>query len=1131
MAPVIEIRPASTWVDITSDHKAESGLATWRGRKNATDVTNSSYDFVLKNDGGKYSSDVPGSTYYGTLGRGTPIRVRERIILDRFTRTTSSGWGSTSSGDTEQPYPALAWSNGSGSATDYSTTGTVARHTLTTTNVARQSRLDLVFTRLVVKTSVTIGATATGAPARAAVVVRKDDLGTAHFRMELEYSTSGAVTANIVRLGGPSTSTLATTAVGAYSGGTKWWIVAAADTNNLFMWAWQDGSAEPLEPTLTASGVHFTRGQVALRSMRDTSNSNSNLTVDFDDFEILLPDFYGEIWGMTPMGGEGGADLTMTVQAGGVLQRMSNTDKPLRSPIYRSVTGRSFINLVDPAAYWPMEDGKLASSLEQAVTGAREARIHPAVTPAADNSLPGSGALPNVPPTATISGDIPAFPTGYDALTDDWTVLFLLRIDEVPSATTVIARFATYGPTLTYELAMDTSGNLLFRGQSPPSALGSGPYVWTDSEAYTDTTLEGESLFGRWAFFQMFNIDLGGGSYTAGVQWADALTGDNFGFLESSTLSVAREPRGTWVMAGPPEGNRGFGHLSVWPGIETLDERLPSGWVSEFAISRLSRFAAEENIPFRAVGASFVSARMGPQPSGTAVNVVENTVTTDLGVMLEDRIQLGLNYRGKQSLYNQRFYELPFSLIADGMQATRADTRGMSNQVTATRTGGTPQVAAILDGDVFHLTSEDPPDGVGLVPSSASPNVETDQDAVANAGWRVHLAAYREPRFENVTVNLHAVTDVQTEVDLRSLSEGDLVRLVDAPLWWEQTHPPGPTDLMVQGIQRTSDGVADRMTLATTAGSAWEVWCVDSAGSDLTAGISTSDTLLRVQTQLGAEWDEFLSDAPFGIAIGGEAMAVNAVSTLTPTFIAAGTIATGNNASVVPGLPAGMVADTGQSMYCQAAIRNSGTGVPNQPAGWTTVVDNGCMKVFHKFYVTGDAAPTISFTGGVANADTMARITAFSNLSNRPAGASAATLSLWRSPAAANQLNGSAQNIAYPAYFMHNRDNSVVMIFAWKQDDWTGVAPPAGFTEAVDNSTTTGDDAGIAMYYQIQTTSTNTASGSLVVTGGASAISRASIVAFRPQQTLTVERSVNEVAATHSAGDGIHTWRHGAVPL
>lgn len=1131
MAPVIEIRPVATWIDITHDHRAESGVAPFRGRKNATNATSSSYDFVLDNTGGKYSSDVPGSLYYGTLGRGTPLRVRERIILDRFTRTTSSGWGSTSSGDTENPYPALAWSNGSGSATDYSTTGTVARHTLTTTNVARQSRLDLVLTRQIVRTSVTIGATATGAPARAAVVIRKDGTGTAHYRMELEYSTGGAVTANVVRLGGPSTSTLATAAAGTYSGGTKWWIQAAADDNNLYMWAWQDGSAEPLTPTLTASDVSFTRGQVALRSMRDTSNSNSNLTVDFDDFELLVPDFYGEIWQMTPMGGEGGADLTMTVQAGGILQRMSNTDKQLRSPIYRSVIGRSFINLVDPAAYWPMEDGKLATSLEQAVAGAREARIHPAVVLAADSNLPGSRPLPNLPPATTISGDIPAFPTGYSALTDDWTVLFLVRIDEVPTQTTVIARFATYGPALTYELAMDTSGNILFRGQSPPTALGSTPYVWTDTEPYTDTTLDGETLFGRWAFFQMFNIDLGGGSYVAAVQWTDALTGENTGYVESSTLSVAREPRGSWVFAGPPEGNRGVGHLSVWPGLETLDLRTPSGWVSENAVARLARFFAEESIPARVSGANFTSVFMGPQPSGTAVDVIEDTVSTDLGVLIEDRIQLGLRYRGRDSLYNQRVYELPFSLIADGLQATRSDTRGMSNSVTATRTGGTPQVASILDGDVFHLTSEDPPAGVGLVPSSAGPNVERDEDAMANGGWRVHLAAYREPRFETVAINLHAITDVQTDVDLRSLTEGDLVRLVDPPLWWRQTNPPGPTDLMVQGIGRWCDGVVDRLTLNSTQGSAWEVWNVDTAGSDLTAGISTTDTLLRVQTSLGAEWDEFLSDVPVGIAITGEAMAMTAVSTLTPTFIAAGTVATGNNASVVPGLPAGMVADTGQSMFCQAAIRNSGTGVPNQPAGWTTVVDNGCMKVFHKFYVTGDAAPTISFTGGVANADTMARITAFSNLSNCPAGASAATLSLWRTPAAANQLNGSAQNIAYPAYFMHGRDNSVVMIFAWKQDDWTGVAAPGGFTEAVDNSTTTGDDAGIAMYYQIQTTSTNTAAGSLVVTGGASAISRASVVAFRPQQTLTVERSVNEVVSAHSAGEAIHVWRHGAVPL
>lgn len=221
------------------------------------------------------------------------------------------------------------------------------------------------------------------------------------------------------------------------------------------------------------------------------------------------------------------------------------------------------------------------------------------------------------------------------------------------------------------------------------------------------------------------------------------------------------------------------------------------------------------------------------------------------------------------------------------------------------------------------------------------------------------------------------------------------------------------------------------------------------------------------------------------IAAGATSMQVTTTDAGTISFVAAGTLATGNNASVSPGTPAGTAA--GDLLLTIASIRNSGTGTVNTPAGWNALLTFGNVSVFGK-YVDGAAAPTISFSGGAANATTMARTFAF-----RGAHPDIASVLL----ASATQLNGSAQDIAYPARTV-TQDACALVAIGWKQDDWTSVAQLSGFTEIADDATTTGDDAGMVVDYQVQTTATNLSSGSFTVTGGASAISRAIVLVLRP---------------------------------
>jgi hypothetical protein len=206
-------------------------------------------------------------------------------------------------------------------------------------------------------------------------------------------------------------------------------------------------------------------------------------------------------------------------------------------------------------------------------------------------------------------------------------------------------------------------------------------------------------------------------------------------------------------------------------------------------------------------------------------------------------------------------------------------------------------------------------------------------------------------------------------------------------------------------------------------------------------------------------------------------------ATQTITFISAGTAAHGNNASVVPGMPATI--QRGDLLLVLAAIRNSPTGNPDVPTGYTQLLNASNMRLFGKIYDGSESAPTVNFSDGVANATTSAQMAAFRNV----------TLSVVTS---ANQLNGSAANIAFPAIASGAmEDNTLVLFLGWREQDWTSVDTIAGATEIGDPSTGTGDNQGIVWDFIVRGPAASVGAGSFVVNGGVNGISRGAVTVLR----------------------------------
>lgn len=231
------------------------------------------------------------------------------------------------------------------------------------------------------------------------------------------------------------------------------------------------------------------------------------------------------------------------------------------------------------------------------------------------------------------------------------------------------------------------------------------------------------------------------------------------------------------------------------------------------------------------------------------------------------------------------------------------------------------------------------------------------------------------------------------------------------------------------------------------------------------------------------------------------------------SLVATGVASEGSNASRTPALPVGWA--EGDLLLIMAAIRNSGAGVPNAPAGYSTLLDMSNCKIFGKVAGSSESDPTVTFTGGVANATCHAQMAAIRGPRTLAVDGTAA------------QLNASAQNVAYPAGPALTAFRVFTIFAIWKQDDWTSVSVPGGAIGTV--STTTGDDA--AFGWAGTVLEAPPIAGSATVTGGAAAISRGGILNLVavPDVTVTEQDSYPpraQIAVTNlEDGDAVEIWR------
>jgi hypothetical protein len=828
--------------------------------------------------------------------------------------------------------------------------------------------------------------------------------------------------------------------------------------------------------------------------------------------------FQGYVYGWKPGWDTSGRNSIVTVSASGISRRGRQGNTPSQSPIYRSTLAAR------PVMYAPMEEEVGATTIT--VLNADGTAIANAVfggnadPGTADTTLLGSKTGAKLLATSYLNMN-PEKSPATAKFTNHWQIDWFMYFPSEPAAETIVMRgYSDSAQVLTVD-AVYGGGVFGIR------AYGSGGSV-------AGSAIFGVPTFGvpgQWTHWRLMAHAASGGTDTDYQVVVFPINGAGSFAPLTVASAVPGNNRGAGILPQAGLAGVSMAHWAIYNRYNySAVDSSADGYTGESASTRITRICREERIPLALTGSSAVT--MGPQPISTAPAVLRECEAADGGVLYDGR-SAGYTYVSHSSRYNQTAALTLDASVREvtGSPDTYDDDQRRLNRATISRSGGG---SATLEQVAGPLGSA----AIGLYDTSRSMNIERDDQLYQQAAWLVHLGqadGFRHPRLSLDLVGTAALTG-STSVATEWLASAVASRIdVTNTRTKAPTRPPGDVRLLLEGWSET---LGPKVWTVAANCSNYEPWAVgalktgtpeaylDCGASVLVSAPTSGSTTIDVGVNDSCNWTH--GDGDYFISVGGEDMKVTAAGALTssaPTFIAAGTAASADGAStrtVTPGLPAGMSA--GNLMLLLASCRDtnsdpnlylSGVSVQDGPTakGWQLLLDARNVALFAKVHSGSETAPTVNIDSTIFGDSIVAQMCAFSGK--------------WGDPetqliAAASTLNGSAQDISYPALPVPL--GSVLIIWmGWKADDWTSVATLGGVTEIGEPDTVLGNDAGIVWDYNTSVGAPTVGAGSFVVTGGSTAISRGAVVALcTGYQTLTVTRAQNgTVAKAHILGEQV----------
>jgi hypothetical protein len=591
--------------------------------------------------------------------------------------------------------------------------------------------------------------------------------------------------------------------------------------------------------------------------------------------------FWGEIaawpseWDVT------GTDVWVNIEASGIIRRLGQGQSPIGSALKATVTAgitSDFlpVPLYPVVAYWPCEDAVNSTSIASAAPSGTAMTIQGTPTLSSFTQFVCSDALP-VLADASFAGVVPTYTA---PLTH--AIRFLLAI---PSGgitnNQVLCTWTMTGSASTWQVYYVTAGG----GSIRLKVTNPG------GSTLLDMTSPGDSLNGG-LFLIVITADQEGADIAAVTNaqriGATFATG-TFGLVSATTMGIV-----TAVTVAPNRDltNVTIGHVIVQAtnsddgtaAAFDLDDTIVAN-LGEKADDRIYRLATTYGIPAHQIGAVSQSVAMGYQLDHTLLDLIQECVDSDGGMLYEILDAVGLGYRTRQSLENQTA-ALTLSYAAFNLSDIPRpvdDDRYTRNDVTVSRVGGSSARAIQGTGPLSVLNA---PAGVGRYDTVASLSLGADSDLFHIAGWRLHLGTVDEARYPRISINLAHSTFTSNPAlrnQVLAVRQGDRISVTNLPTWM----PADGISQIVLGFAETIDRFQHRITFTCAPESPYRIMLledstlgrIDTGASQLDQPATAAATTLTVATTSGPLWTT--TDTPFDILAGGERMTVTGISGAT----------------------------------------------------------------------------------------------------------------------------------------------------------------------------------------------------------------------------------------------------------
>lgn len=891
-----------TWMDLTDRTYTRQSVEIERGipdEGTRADPTKVSYQ--VNNRDGQLSLRNPLSPYYSSLGRNIPSRIVIDVASDNFDRTVTGGWGRSSS--------RYDWTvGGNGQTAQYTTASDgYGRIAVSTENSEYTISLGIDVADLEFAFTFRPGVVATGAAYTVDAQLRAGS--GEYYAGRLTMGTDGMVDLSIIQEG-ISTFVSATDML-AYGSGTELGVRFKINGRTMALKVWDISDGEPRDWTIHAAdataSAKLSSGAANIRVIVPTASTLTlPRTFMFGNVDLVHYRAAVEVTSPPTRWDVSGQDVWVAVQAAGIARRLGQAEL-LASALTRAHAGLANYSAdtgmppLVPLDHWPMEGDAPGGVWGNVVPGGSGMYIAGSGIVATGEApvLDGSGPLAKFDSTAYTSARIRNY-----ADIGVWSTVVVTYIDPALSnrANPLVLDVRTGDPKTTLNRVLvyiDMDNTRIDFAERVGSTV-----TITNTQAMTAADVA--HLRGNWAYVALA-ID-NANNVKVFVYW-DYL-GQQEGYFLFGTLANTYGPATALYHGGASDGTEhSYGQAAFYVGDATLytstifDRRALWGFVGEPAAERVQRLCREQQVAIMTVANDEDSTPMGAQKPGKFLDLLDECVLTDMGLLFEARDELAFVYLSRRVRYNiDPTLELTYSARGHVSPPIEPlpDDFAVTNDLTVQRVDGASARYTLTEGT---MSTQPPPDGIGSYSQQRQVSLGGDDLAAGRASWEVFVSTYDEERYPTIHVDMIAAIAAE-EGDLvaaaKRLDSGDRITISDMPAW----QPPGGVDQIALGFRETlGDGgqggyawdiemqcrpygvwgqVGVMQTLAATPAADEVGTRMDTAGSRtsglIVSGFNTSLTVVTYQGPIWGVTGDARMDFPFDIRVAGVVLRVTGIS-------------------------------------------------------------------------------------------------------------------------------------------------------------------------------------------------------------------------------------------------------------